>query len=380
MIVQSSPQIVSDYCDNYATIRVNRDYQRSGNIWPKRAKSALIETVILGYPMPAMYLHQCYDKEARRPYKDLVDGQQRTECLIEFSRGELQLSKSLRTECLRGKGISDLEPDQYESFMSYSLPIFLFTQATEAEVREAFRRINSYNAVLNPHEIRHSTFQGEFKWFVHGLTGELGELLLHLGILSQTDMVRMKDTLMVAEICFMYLNGIRTTKQEHITKLYQEYDDSFEQSVELRKRVIDAFDVLTQYEEGIIHTPLAKTYQIGMLVLAIMHAQSPVKALEVEGRGGRGLRSRQEVLEQLSKLAGALQARDEADEDEGENEDGATYDESVATSDSGSVREFERAKYLAFRDFVRASTAKTNTGDQRKVRFRFFLDVVSRAA
>lgn len=364
MIVQSSPQIVSDYCTNHSTLRINKTYQRSGQIWPKRAKSALIETIILGYPMPAMYLHQCYDKDARRPYKDLVDGQQRTECIMEFFGGDLVLSKSLGTEGLRGKTLSALEAPQYEAFMSYSLPIFLFTQATESEVREAFRRINSYNAVLNPQEIRHSSFQGEFKWFIHGLTSELDALLLELGVVSTNDAVRMKDTVLLAEICYMAINGIKTTKQEHITKLYEENEDSFEDGPKLRRLILQAFDKINEWRDTIQNTSLAKSYQIAMLALAIMHSSKSLTPLQTMVSGGGGVGPKNAVLERLSALAAALE--------------GASSDEEDFQVDEETTQQDVIPRREQYKEFVRASESKTNTEGHRAVRFRYFMEAVSK--
>ena len=45
--------------------------------------------------------------------------------------------------------------------------------ATPDQIRETFRRINSYTVPLNPEEHRHAVFQGDFKWFMHDLTKPL---------------------------------------------------------------------------------------------------------------------------------------------------------------------------------------------------------------
>ena len=156
MHVASNPTLVSDYLSGLETLSINRDYQRGGGIWPNRAKSALIETVILGFPMPAMYVHQRFNPETKKPFKELVDGQQRTEALGDFYAGKLKLSGTDLSPHLRGRVLKTLEDEDYQRFMSYSLPIFVFTDATPADVREAFRRLNSFNAVLTAEETRHS--------------------------------------------------------------------------------------------------------------------------------------------------------------------------------------------------------------------------------
>jgi len=47
--------------------------------------------------------------------------------------------------------------------------------ATPAEVREVFRRINSYTVPLNSEEQRHATYQGPFKF-----TGKIDKVTVEL--------------------------------------------------------------------------------------------------------------------------------------------------------------------------------------------------------
>jgi hypothetical protein len=58
MQVFSSNMTVSEYCQQMKEYKiiVNHDYQRSGKIWPPAAKSYLIDTLILGFPIPKIYI------------------------------------------------------------------------------------------------------------------------------------------------------------------------------------------------------------------------------------------------------------------------------------------------------------------------------------
>jgi hypothetical protein len=64
----------------HGTVRdsVNRNYQRSDQVWPAIAKSYLIETILLGYPVPKLSLYQVLDLKSRKTSKEIVDGQQRS--------------------------------------------------------------------------------------------------------------------------------------------------------------------------------------------------------------------------------------------------------------------------------------------------------------
>ena len=62
---------VADYCQamsRHREIIVNRDYQRSDKVWPPAAKSFLIETILLNYPIPKLFLFQKTDLRSRRDF------------------------------------------------------------------------------------------------------------------------------------------------------------------------------------------------------------------------------------------------------------------------------------------------------------------------
>lgn len=86
---------IADYCN--AMIRneiiVNRDYQRSDQVWPPRAKAFLIETILLDYPIPKLSLYQVTDVKSRKTIKEIVDGQQRSQAILDFYNDKFSLSK-----------------------------------------------------------------------------------------------------------------------------------------------------------------------------------------------------------------------------------------------------------------------------------------------
>src|SRR4051794_11180723 len=112
MEIQNSTYPIADYLAmlDRGEVSVNRDYQRSPRIWPTAARSFLIETVILNFPIPKLSLHQKTDAVTLLPHKEVVDGQQRTFALKDFRENKFRLSTRLDTEDLHGKRFKDL-PD-----------------------------------------------------------------------------------------------------------------------------------------------------------------------------------------------------------------------------------------------------------------------------
>ena len=337
--VTQSPMTVADYCQAFADkkILVNRDYQRSWEVWPPVARSFLIESIILGFPVPKFYLHQVLDLRSRKTIKEIVDGQQRTAAIYEFFNGDIRLSGGLETQAIAGRTYDELDQEHQQAFLSYSLAIDLFVGATEAEIREVFRRMNSYTVPLNPEEDRHATYQGEFKWYIYHLARSVESILGAAGVLMQRDFVRMQDAKLLTEITHAFHEGIKTTSKKHLRRIYDNLDKEFPEREDYRRRLLEAFGFLRQLEP--IHGgPLMKGYVVYSLILAIAHALDPVPKLkEYAPSDGPIAIDVETAVEGLQRLADALDAKDD----------------------------YQGPLKL----FVKACTGRTNVKDQRATRF-----------
>ena len=90
---------VADYClamDRHE-ITVNKEYQRSDKVWPDSARSYLIESILLGYPLPKFYLNSITDVKHRKTSKEIVDGQQRSRAIHDFYNDQFKLSTRVCT-------------------------------------------------------------------------------------------------------------------------------------------------------------------------------------------------------------------------------------------------------------------------------------------
>lgn len=105
---------VADYCPamKRGEIVVNREYQRSDKVWPAIARGYLMETIILGFPIPKLSLYQKTDVKSRKTTKEIVDGQQRSMAILDFWNDDFELPSTLETETIRGKSYSELDKDE----------------------------------------------------------------------------------------------------------------------------------------------------------------------------------------------------------------------------------------------------------------------------
>jgi hypothetical protein len=94
MNVLPSSFSIAEYCGqmNRGDIVINRNYQRSSKVWPPAARSYLIDTILLGFPIPKLSLYQKTDLKSRTTHKEIVDGQQRSKAIHDFFKDELRIS------------------------------------------------------------------------------------------------------------------------------------------------------------------------------------------------------------------------------------------------------------------------------------------------
>jgi hypothetical protein len=295
---------VNDYCQalNNESIIVNQDYQRNSGLWTSPARSFFIESILLEYPIPKIYLYANVDLSTRKTIKEIVDGQQRSHALQLFYNNRSALSSRLETEELRGKKYRQLPGEYQSAFLTYQLPIDQFSGVPDSEVRESFRRMNSSNVPLNDEEQRNAKFQGPFKWFIYGFGRQYNEALYSIGVFSKRDLARMADTRTYADIAYAIESGIATTRPPELDGLYRTYNSSFESEALFGERMGFGFD---QYlSHGELHTqPLLRAHLVQTFVLLFIETRFDLgltaQATELAPEAAEHLRTRRHDLEDL---------------------------------------------------------------------------------
>ncbi|MDA1347564.1 MAG: DUF262 domain-containing protein [Chloroflexi bacterium] len=291
------------------TIVVNRDYQRSPKVWPTAARSYLIDTVLSGYPVPKLALHQKTDRKSRKTIKEIVDGQQRSQTILDFYNDALKLSGK---GDFAGNTYSTLEPEQQNRFLEYPIGVDLFVGATEAEIRQVFRRINSYTVPLNPQEKRHATYQGTLKWFIVNMSERYGQALKDMGVLSERQLSRMNDAALLTDILYTIEKGIGNASEPKLDDFYKGHDDSFDEAA-YGECLDGAFSDVMRWEDT-HRGPLMTSYNFYSLMLALIHVkQGPIETLERHfAFADAAVASNQIVAQNLGLLADVLERPNEA--------------------------------------------------------------------
>lgn len=346
MKANASPMSVADYCNamKEKKIIVNSDYQRKDGLWNTPARSFFIESILLEYPIPKMFVYAKLDLKTRGVIKEIVDGQQRSQALMLFYENKLALSKNIETVELRGMKYNKLSDDWQTKFLSYQLPVDQFSGVPEDEVRDAFRRMNANNVPLNAEEQRNARYQGEFKWFINRIAESYKEFLLSLGLLSRRDLIRMTDLRLYAEIALTLDEGFITVKGMQLDKLYKKYNAEFHNASVFQEKISYGVDYFINNE--ILHQD----------VLLRMHVFQSIVIAAIATRFDENFE--QQAIHTYPAILSAVQQHN--------------YPVDTLIS---SLR--EPAAYPALREFVKASSEATNTAVARTTRFLYFKQALS---
>lgn len=109
-------------------------------VWDIKRKSLLIDSMILGYPIPPFYA-----KRGENKVFDMLDGKQRSNAMCSYLNDEFALEGV--TEEYEGLYFSELPEEVQDEIKSYSLTIYYFEDITEEEISEMFFRLNNGKAL-----------------------------------------------------------------------------------------------------------------------------------------------------------------------------------------------------------------------------------------
>lgn len=132
------------------------DYQREF-IWPEKHRIDFIESILLGLPIPMMFVADIEDGRL-----EIVDGAQRIQTLEQFSNGDLTLKRLKILDALDGFTINDLSTAQQRKFSTKALRMVVLEDSTsEARRQEVFQRINTNSVEAKSSEIRRSNYNSK---------------------------------------------------------------------------------------------------------------------------------------------------------------------------------------------------------------------------
>lgn len=237
---------VKDIYDKFGngTLYVDNSYQRR-KIWNDIDKVRLIETILLGYLVPSLYLWDAEtDAATGKTITHIVDGQQRINAIVEYIENGFSLVKSSLThvegnESFLNKKFSELDDTDKIKIWSYDIPVVQLDNIDSVEtIKKVFYRLNLTDYNLREQEKRHSTSNGLFADLAIEISEN--EFWSENNIFNVGDIKRMKDIEFCASLLLLARQGIiNQTTQKVLNEAYDDYKEVYPDRDTDKQRILD---------------------------------------------------------------------------------------------------------------------------------------------
>ncbi len=146
-------------------------------VWKKRDASRFVESLLLGLPVPSIFLANMEPSGKRL----IIDGYQRIRTLYDYIHegiwaGDDTVFKLIDSDIInerwRGKSFKELSDDDKRRLRNYTIHAIIFEQKqpkNDSGLYQVFERINTSGTTLNAQEIRNCVFQGSINSLLFSL-------------------------------------------------------------------------------------------------------------------------------------------------------------------------------------------------------------------
>jgi len=206
-------------------------------VWSEKQKHVLIESILLGLPIPEIYIQHIVEvdeqTEQERSVYAVVDGQQRIRSVLQFlgvdkdeseqEFNKYKLEKLPADSTFKGTSYSDLDPERRKSFLQYKFAVRQLSTADDDTIRNVFKRLNKFSTRLNDQELRNATYTGPFMRLAVELADD--EYWVQNKLVSPPNIRRMKDVEFVSELIIGVIHGPQGGSGKSIDEYYIQYED-----------------------------------------------------------------------------------------------------------------------------------------------------------
>lgn len=240
------------------------DFQRKELVWKKQHKYAFIETILLNFPFPEVYIASTdLDLNELKTKEVVVDGQQRLTTIVDYIQGRNDFStqKSITQ-------FDNLEEQEKRDFLNYLITVKDLKDLGQDNIKEVFKRINSTNYSLNSNEVLNAEYGGgEFAIFCKMLADKnynptinetgivinphvrlfINTFFEKYGVFSDNDIKRMFDSQYIMLICSTLLDGQYFGRSSKINDYLERYNAEFKIYEELLNKIYYALNLIDQF-------------------------------------------------------------------------------------------------------------------------------------
>lgn len=212
------------------------EFQRRA-VWTNKDKIAFIETILLGYPFPEIYVASGEVNTATGDAVELlVDGQQRVRTIDEYFRGVPPFS---RTQAITR--YANLNEDEKRDFLNYDVSVRNLGIVNPDEIRVVFQRMNATSYDLNDMERHNAVYLGAYKKFCERIAQD--DFFIDHRIFSAADIRRMKDVSFVASLTSTMMSDY-FHRDEQVEEYLERYNEEFPSAADIERRYRTLFDLM----------------------------------------------------------------------------------------------------------------------------------------
>lgn len=268
-----------------------KPFQR-GYVWTDKQKDRLIESIILEYPMPNIFLIS-----QQNGTFSVLDGQQRLTTIRDFMNGDYKLGRYIKEledkgvylykdEKISGREYKELPKIVRRKFNNYRIPATIIKPlqagASKGEdsnsielssIYTIFERLNSGGTQLTPHEVRMATFAGDLMEYFNNLNKNKNWRSLY-----GPENKRSRDHELIIRIFAMYM--YRENYNGTIKDYLNEFCDYYKNKLDYIKGLQELFEKsVFIIDSSNLHTAAFRTREDGKSTVNVAWSESYVSAL-----------------------------------------------------------------------------------------------------
>lgn len=262
---------INDFVEwnNNKQLTLNPSFQRR-SVWSDTARSYLMDTIVRGKPIPKVFIRQIINPTTKKSIREIVDGQQRLKTILSFVSDGFKISLKHNTD-FGGKYFSQLEEDSQRNILNYEIATDLLINMSNADVLDIFGRLNSYSVILNAQEKINAEYFGPFKTLTERVGHKYYEFWKANKILTDSQILRMGDVTIVAELFIAILEGIKGNKQVKSFFAKYEKDFPYEQDV-LENKFDEIMNIISEiFSDSLVNSEFRRLSLFYSLFTAIYH-------------------------------------------------------------------------------------------------------------
>ena len=198
-------------------------------VWKMPQKSHLIESVLMRFPIPEIYIQQKTSPAGTSKFV-VVDGQQRIAAILAFlglkdddPDNDFELKYVESDSPWQSLSWEDLTEEQMATFYCHLMAVRILDKATDEEVKDLFRRLNKYTTKLSDQEIRNATYTGPVLEMSEAQADS--DYWAANRIVGAEDIRRMRDIEFMSELIFGIGHGPQGGSTKAINGFYEAYEE-----------------------------------------------------------------------------------------------------------------------------------------------------------